>query len=193
MYLLVIYHDSMPPFPTTISYYHELLPYPTTSPYHHLPSLAKTNLPHLHVIQPPCIFTYQCQPGSLHTGTTLCRPILLPPYDTTPQQLFKVNGKIYTADEAALLGTTLTVESFEAVLDEDGDVKNTVMYLVASGPIGDIPLEVKWWTGRLDASNKQPLRELGEMAIADWGDAHRNTTPRILTKHTHKPIQTHCI
>ena len=64
-------------------------------------------------------------------------------------------------------------------------MKNTVMYMVATGPIGDVPLEVKWWTGRMDASNR-PLREMGEMAIADWGEAHRNATKGIQTKHKHK-------
>ena len=64
-------------------------------------------------------------------------------------------------------------------------MKNTVMYMAANGPIGDIPLEIKWWTGRMDASNR-PLREAGEMAIADWGEAHRNATQRIQTKHTHE-------
>ena len=122
------------------------------------------------------------------TGSTPLHHSLALPHDTNPCQLPKVNGKIYT-DEAAALGTTLTIESFEAVLDEGGDVKNTVMYMVATGPIGDIPLEVKWWTGRMDASNK-PLREMGEMAIADWGEAHRNATKKTQTKHKHKNPQT---
>ena len=43
------------------------------------------------------------------------------------------------------IGTKLSVEVFEPVLDEEGDVKNMVMYMVAEA-IGDIPLEVKWWT-----------------------------------------------
>ena len=64
-------------------------------------------------------------------------------------------------------------------------MKNTVMYMAADGPIGDIPLEIKWWTGRMDARNK-PLREEGEMAIANWGEAHRNTTRQPQTKHTHE-------
>ena len=96
--------------------------------------------------------------------------------------MLKINGKIYV-DEAAKLGTNLSIESFEAVLDEGGDVKNTVMYMVANGPIGDIPLEIKWWTGRVDASNT-PLRELGDMSLADWGDSHRNIAQRSQTRAT---------
>ena len=73
------------------------------------------------------------------------------------------------------------MEVFEPVLDEEGDVKNMVMYMVAE-TIGDLPLEVKWWTGRMDDNNK-PIREEGEMAIADWGELHRNTTVQIQTKN----------
>ena len=94
---------------------------------------------------------------------------------------FKVNANIYI-EEAKSIGTNLQVEVFESVLDEESDVKNMVMYMVAQ-TIGDIPLEVKWWTGRMDA-NGRPIRELGEMAIADWGDSHRNTTERNQTKRT---------
>ena len=54
---------------------------------------------------------------------------------------FKVNANIYI-EEAKKIGTNLSVEVFESVLDEAGDVKNMVMYMV-SETIGDIPLEVK--------------------------------------------------
>ena len=100
--------------------------------------------------------------------------------NTSADLFFKVNAKIYI-DEAAKLGTNLTVEVFEPVLDEEGDIKNMVMYMVAE-TIGDLPLEVKWWTGRMDDNNK-PIREEGEMAIADWGELHRNTTVQTKTKN----------
>jgi hypothetical protein len=94
----------------------------------------------------------------------------------------QVNEKIYVS-EAAKLGTNLTVEVFEPVLDEEGDMKNLVMYMVAK-TIGDLPLEVKWWTGRLD-NNNNPIREEGEMALADWGELHRNALPQTQTKESH--------
>ena len=100
--------------------------------------------------------------------------------NTAADLFFAVNAKIYI-DEAAKLGTNLTVEVFEPVLDEEGDVKNMVMYMVAE-TIGDLPLEVKWWTGRMDDNNK-PIREEGEMAIADWGELHRNTFMQFQTKN----------
>jgi hypothetical protein len=75
----------------------------------------------------------------------------------------------------------LTVEVFEPVLDEEGDTKNMAMYMVAE-TIGGIPLELKWWTGRTDANNNA-VCEMGEMAIADWGDLHRNTTKQTQTKN----------
>ena len=43
---------------------------------------------------------------------------------------FKVNANIYI-EEAKSIGTNLQVELFESVLDEEGDVKNMVMYMVA--------------------------------------------------------------
>ena len=94
----------------------------------------------------------------------------------------QVNEKIYVS-EAAKLGTNLRVEVFEPVLDEEGDMKNLVMYMVAK-TIGDLPLEVKWWTGRLD-NNNNPIREEGEMALADWGELHRNALPLTQTKENH--------
>ena len=146
-----------------------------------------------HTLSPYQLSPYSLSPYPLSTYPLNLHPLshsvhtlhsLALPHDTNSCQPSKVNGKIYT-DEAAALGTILTIESFEAVLDEGGDVKNTVMYMVATGPIGDIPLEVKWWTGRMDNKNK-PIRELGEMAIADWGEAHRNATKEIQTKHKHE-------
>ena len=92
----------------------------------------------------------------------------------------QVNAKIYV-EEARKLGTNLRMEVFEPVLDEEGDIKNMVMYMVAE-TMADIPLELKWWTGRMDASNNA-VREMGEMAIADWGDLHRNTTKQTQTKN----------
>ena len=63
--------------------------------------------------------------------------------NTAADLFFSVNAKIYI-DEAAKLGTNLRVEVFEPVLDEEGDIKNMVMYMVAE-TMGDLPLEVKWW------------------------------------------------
>ena len=83
------------------------------------------------------------------------------------------NNSIYKA-AALTLGTTITVERHEIVLDEDGDCTTTLMYLSGS-PIGDLPLEVKWWTGAINERNV-PVRVEGEIHLTDWGNAHRYVT-----------------
>ena len=157
------------------------------------------------VSTPPLTTTTQPLTHNLiHTNSIYCterdRPYTLPPlpFHTYHNRLItlqpithtfthlrythtQVNAKIYV-DEAMKLGTRMKVEIFEPVLDEEGDlVKNMVMYMVAES-FGDLPLEVKWWTGRM-GDNNVPIREAREMAIADWGDLHRNTPPQTQTQN----------
>ena len=98
------------------------------------------------------------------------------------------NNSIYKA-AALALGTTISVERHEVVLDEDGDCTTTRMYLSASH-IGDLPLEVKWWKGAINEANV-PVRVDGEIHLTDWGNAHRYVTPHE-TKQSHTTPHTPC-
>ena len=96
----------------------------------HTQGTCCTKRDHPHTPTPfPLHTNHKSQPSVQPTTHTLIHPIY------THSQ---VNAKIYT-DEAAKLGTNLTIEVFEPVLDEEGDVKNMVMYMVAE-TIGDLPL-----------------------------------------------------
>ena len=94
----------------------------------------------------------------------------------------KGNSAIYIG-AAETHGTIIEIEKHDIVLDEDGDCSSTVIY-IAGKEIGNLPLEVKWWTGAIDERGR-PVRVDGEIHLTDWGGAHRYTPP-----HTHK---THAI